>query len=86
MPFAPPEIVQRGYQRYDSVARSMAAAFQAEYVPTATFGLTRADHYAEGDAIHFNVEGSDVMGRELARALLNAVPTFLRPGSVPPRK
>jgi len=77
MPFAPPEIVLKGYRLYNDVIRKVAADTGAIWVDTRAFGLHGQRLYAEGDPVHFNAEGADAMGENLARALIDArvVPT-----------
>jgi lysophospholipase L1-like esterase len=70
MPFAPPEIVLKGYRMYNDVIRRVADQTGAIYVDTRTFGLQGQRFYDQGDPIHFSAAGADVMGRHLAQVLL----------------
>lgn len=68
----PIPVVARGYDAFNEVARRVAEETVAHHVPTREFGLGGFEWYAEGDAIHFNDEGSDRMARALAEALVSS--------------
>lgn len=74
VPFAPPDVMLRGYAVYDSVTRAVSAAQGAAYVPTSGFEMGGMDLYAEGDPVHFNDRGADRMGKGMAEALLRLAP------------
>ncbi|MFL6258400.1 MAG: SGNH/GDSL hydrolase family protein [Thermoanaerobaculia bacterium] len=70
-PFAKPEAVLGGYARFNDAARRVAGcAASATYLPTAGFGLRGTPLYAPHDPIHFNDQGADRMGREMAKAFV----------------
>lgn len=81
-PSTRPEIVLQGYARFDTAARQAADAFGATYLPTAEFDLRGTEWYAPGDPIHFNDDGAERMGRQMAEALLEA--GLLDPGTCRP--
>jgi lysophospholipase L1-like esterase len=72
VPFAPPEMVLRGYRRYNDVIRRVAEETGAFYIDTRAFDLHGRRFYDDGDPIHFSPEGADAMGRHLAQSLIDA--------------
>jgi hypothetical protein len=72
MPFAPPEIVLKGYRIYNEILRKVADETGVVYIDARAFGVHGQRLYHEGDPVHFNAEGADTMGRNLAQALVDA--------------
>jgi lysophospholipase L1-like esterase len=72
IPFAPPEVVLKGYSIYNEIIRKVANETGVVYVDARAFGLYGERFYDEGDPVHFNTEGADTMGRTLAQALIDA--------------
>ena len=70
IPFAPLEVVWRGYVAYDSVLRAATSDFGALYVPSSDATLWSLDGFAEGDPVHFNDRGARRFGQALAAAVL----------------
>lgn len=65
-----PEMVLRGYNTFDSVARAAAPRFGATHVVTEAFASRGTDFFVPTDAIHFNDRGADRMAAGLADAFL----------------
>jgi lysophospholipase L1-like esterase len=72
IPFAPPEVVLKGYRIYNEIIRKVADETGVVYVDARAFGVHGQRLYDEGDPVHFNAEGADTMGRNLAQALVDA--------------
>lgn len=72
VPFASKELVWEGYRRLRGRARQVADRFGATYIDTEPFDVHRVSLYAYGDPVHFNDEGSDLMARSMAEAILAA--------------
>ncbi len=69
LPSIEPGDVPRLYSAYNEVIREVASQFDYPVVETREFGLELLDLYADGDPIHFNDEGADVMAHGLAAAI-----------------
>ena len=72
MPSAPSDVILKGDRVYNEVIHMVAQQTGALYIDTRTFGLRGSRFYDEGDPVHFNPEGADAIGRNLARRLIDA--------------
>lgn len=66
---APLEHILSGYQRYEDVTRRVTTGLDVPYLPLQDAGLESKQWYADGDPIHFNNEGADLMAVSIARKL-----------------
>jgi lysophospholipase L1-like esterase len=64
-------ILLEGYRRYNETLRLVAGQLGASFLDTAPFGIHGTQYYAEGDPIHFNDAGADLMARKLAEQLVS---------------
>jgi hypothetical protein len=69
---APSEKVLAGYVAYTGVLESVAAQTGSIFLSTREFGIAGRENYAADDPIHFNAEGADRMGREMAGLLIES--------------
>jgi len=69
VPFAPPDVVFRGYQRYNETIRQVALKQAIATLPTTTFGLHGVAQFYPTDPIHFSDAGADSMARRTAEWL-----------------
>lgn len=84
-PYTTPEIILRGYVRFNDAVRRVAGCAQsATYLPTADFGLRGTDFYAPYDPVHYNDRGADMMGRKMAEALVARSILDARPSDAAP--
>jgi len=67
---APTSVVLDGYRRYNAVLERVAPEYGDHYVDTAPFLISGTRYYVEGDPMHFNDEGADLMARKLAEQLI----------------
>ncbi len=63
VPWQSQETVLAGYQTWNSIIRRVAERFGAKYLQLEVRG---AEHYAEGDPIHFNDAGATLWASQLA--------------------
>lgn len=68
-PFAPPDVVLRGYHRVNEVIRQVALKQSLATLPTTTFGLQGTAQFYPTDPIHFSDAGADSMARHTAEWL-----------------
>lgn len=69
VPFAPPDVVFRGYQSYNETIRQVALEQSIATLPTTTFGLHGVPQFFPTDPIHFSDAGADSMARRTAEWL-----------------
>ena len=69
-PYVEPDSALRMHVRYRDILSEVAEAEGVHFIGTGAFGIEDQQYYGPGDPMHFNDEGADRMGREMAAALL----------------
>ncbi len=69
-PYVEPDSALRMHVRYRGILEEVAAERGVLFIPTGSFGIVGPELYGYRDPMHFNDEGADRMGREMARVLI----------------
>jgi hypothetical protein len=73
VPGVAPEVILRGYRRYNAAIAEVAAGWGVPLIDGAASGVAGTDRYADDDTIHFNDAGADAFADFVARQLVGGV-------------